>query len=97
MSDQSPEDIIISSTSNLSSESSSLYPHQSASQTWNFNQQFQNKRILLQETKEKITSQFPRLEIRADDEYIEWNTRSDQQFQQWWKQTSIGESILNKT
>ena len=90
---------------NLSEESlnetpSTLHPNSSASQLespWRLNQTFSDRRRRLQEDRVKIASEFPLLKFLDDTEYIQWSIESEEQFDQWWEQTSTGESIINRT
>ena len=81
------------------SPSSSLRPNQFVSQSnWNFlNFTFDDRKGILYEALNKIRDNFSLLILREGNEYVEWSSNTNIQFQEWWLQIAIGESILNKT
>lgn len=81
------------------SPSSSLRPDESASQvqrSMNLSHYSEEKKIR-KEAMDKIHQNFPQLKIRENGEYVQWTLSTDNSFLQWWSQTSVAESIQNKT
>ncbi len=77
---------------------SSLHSNDFASQdSRNINQIFIEKRWTLQEVMNKIYRDTFLLILRKNNQYVEWSSDINAQFQQWWLQTSVDESVINKT
>ncbi len=75
----------------------SLHFNDFASQdSWNINQIFVEKKWTLQEVINRIHHDTFLLILRENNQYIEWSSDINAQFQQWWLQMFINESIINK-
>ncbi len=76
---------------------SSFHSNEFASQdSWNINQNFVEKKQTLQEAMNKIHCNTSLLLLRKNNQYVEWNTDINAQFQQWWLQMFVDESVINK-
>ncbi len=81
-----------------SSTFSSLHSNEFASQdSWNINQNFVEKKWTLQEAMNRIHRDTSLLILRENNQYVEWSVDINAQFQQWWLQMSVDESVINKT
>ncbi len=81
-----------------SSTFSSLHSNDFASQdSRNINQIFVEKRWTLQEAMNRIHRDTSFLILRENNQYVEWSSDINAQFQQWWLQMSVDESVINKT
>ncbi len=81
-----------------SSTFSSLHSNEFASQdSRNINQNFVEKKWTLQEAMNKIHRDTSLLILRENNQYVEWSADINAQFQQWWLQISVDESVINKT
>ncbi len=77
---------------------SSLHSNEFASQdSWNINCAFVEKKQTLQEAMNRINRDTSLLILRENIHYVEWSADINAQFQQWWLQTSVDESVINKT
>ncbi len=77
---------------------SSLYSNEFASQdSQNINQNFVEKKRILQEAMNKIHCNTSLLILRENNQCVEWSADINAQFQQWWLQMFIDESVINKT
>ncbi len=77
---------------------SSLHSNNFASQdSRNINQIFVEKRWTLQEAMNRIHHDTSLLILRENNQYVEWSSDINAQFQQWWLQMSVDESVINKT
>ncbi len=77
---------------------SSIHSNEFASQdSWNINQNFVEKKWTLQEAMNRIHRDTSLLILRENNQYVEWSADINAQFQQWWLQMSVDESIINKT
>ncbi len=77
---------------------SNLHSNEFASQdSRNINQNFIEKKLTLQEVMNKIHRDTSLLILRENNQYVEWSTDINAQFQQWWLQISVDESVINKT
>jgi len=75
----------------------SLHSNDFASQdSRNINQIFVEKKWTLQEAMNKIHHDTSLLILRENNQYVEWSFDINAQFQQWWLQTFVDESIINK-
>ncbi len=81
-----------------SSTFSSLHSNEFASQdSRNINHAFIEKKQTLQETMNRIHRHTSLLILRENNQYVEWSADINAQFQQWWLQTFVDESVINKT
>ncbi len=81
-----------------SSTFSSIHFNEFASQdSWNINQNFVEKKWTLQEAMNRIHRDTSLLILRENNQYVEWSADINAQFQQWWLQMSVDESVINKT
>ena len=81
-----------------SSTFSSLHSNDFASQdSRNINQIFVEKKWTLQEAMNRIHRDTSLLILRENNQYVEWSSDINAQFQQWWLQMSVDESVINKT
>ncbi len=62
----------------------------------NINQNFVEKKRTLQEAMNRIHRDTSLLILRENNQYVEWSADINAQFQQWWLQTSVDESVINK-
>ncbi len=77
---------------------SNLHSNEFASQdSRNINQNFIEKKRTLQEAMNRIYRDISLLILRENNQYVEWSADINAQFQQWWLQTSVDESVINKT
>ena len=77
---------------------SSLHSNEFASQdSRNINRAFVEKKQTLQEAMNRIHRDTSLLILRENNQYVEWSADINAQFQQWWLQTSVDESVINKT
>ncbi len=77
---------------------SSLHSNEFASQdSWNINRAFVEKKQTLQEAMNRIYRDTSLLILRENIQYVEWSADINAQFQQWWLQMSVDESVINKT
>ncbi len=77
---------------------SSLHSNEFASQdSWNINRAFVEKKQTLQEAMNRINRDTSLLILRENIQYVEWSADINAQFQQWRLQTSVDESVINKT
>ncbi len=77
---------------------SSLHSNKFVSQdSQNINQNFIEKKWTLQEAMNRIHRDTSLLILRENNQYVEWSADINAQFQQWWLQTFIDESVINKT
>ncbi len=75
----------------------SFHSNEFASQdSRNINQNFVEKKQTLQEVMNKIHRDTSLLILRKNNQYVEWSADINAQFQQWWLQTFVDESIINK-
>ncbi len=76
----------------------SLHFNKFASQdSWNINCAFIEKKQTFQEAMNRIYRDTSLLILRENNQYVEWSADINAQFQQWWLQMSVDESIINKT
>ncbi len=76
---------------------SNLHSNEFASQdSWNINCAFVEKKQTLQEVMNKIHRDTSLLILRENNQYVEWSADINAQFQQWWLQTFVDESVINK-
>ncbi len=81
-----------------SSTFSSFHSNEFVSQdSRNINQNFVEKKRTLQEAMNRIHCDTSLLILRENNQYVEWSADINAQFQQWWLQTSVDESVINKT
>ncbi len=77
---------------------SSFHSNEFASQdSRNINQNFVEKKRTLQEAMNRIHRDTSLLILRENNQYVEWSADINAQFQQWWLQMSVNESVINKT
>ncbi len=77
---------------------SSLHFNEFTSQdSWNINRTFVKKKQTFQEVINKIHRDTSLLILRKNNQYVEWSADINAQFQQWWLQMSVDESVINKT
>ncbi len=77
---------------------SSLHFNEFASQdSQNINHAFVEKKQTLQEAMNKIHHDTSLLILRENNQYVEWSADINAQFQQWWLQMFVDESVINKT
>ena len=76
---------------------SNLHFNKFASQdSWNINHAFIEKKQTLQEAMNRIHRDTSLLILRENNQYVEWSADINAQFQQWWLQTSVDKSVINK-
>ncbi len=81
-----------------SSTFSNLHSNDFASQdSRNINQIFVEKKRTLQEAINRIHCNTSLLILRENNQYVEWSSDINAQFQQWWLQMFVDESVINKT
>ncbi len=77
---------------------SNLHSNEFASQdSWNINRAFVEKKQTLQEAMNRIHLNTSLLILRENNQYVEWSAVINAQFQEWWLQMSVDESVINKT